>query len=71
MTLFAHDPNVAALNFASGVMPGGGVRFGAMAQEEALCLSSGLLHELEDNLGYYEANRTKGAPPEPRPTPLV
>lgn len=55
---------VTILNFASGVMPGGGVRFGAMAQEEALCLSSGLLHELEAHLEYYEANHTKGVPPE-------
>ena len=53
---------VAVLNFASGVSPGGGVRFGAQAQEEALCLSSGLLHGLEANLEYYLANRADDAP---------
>lgn len=55
---------VTVLNFASGVSPGGGVRFGAMAQEEALCLSSGLLHGLESHLEFYEKNREEGAPGE-------
>lgn len=48
---------VTILNFASAVMPGGGVRWGALAQEEAICLSSGLLHGLEEQLDYYEDNR--------------
>lgn len=55
---------VTLLNFASGVSPGGGVRFGAMAQEESLCLSSGLLHGLEALLEFYEKNLEAGAPPE-------
>jgi uncharacterized protein (TIGR02452 family) len=55
---------VTVLNFASGVMPGGGVRYGARAQEEALCLCSGLLYGLEELLGYYEANLQDGAPKE-------
>jgi uncharacterized protein (TIGR02452 family) len=53
---------VTVLNFASGVSPGGGVRAGAMAQEEALCLSSGLLHGLENHMGYYWDNRADDAP---------
>ena len=55
---------VTMLNFASGVMPGGGVRYGSMAQEEALCLSTGLLHGLEGLPEFYERNRKEGAPPE-------
>lgn len=55
---------VTVLNFASGVSPGGGVRWGSKAQEEALCLCSGLLWSLEANLPYYESNRAEGAPAE-------
>jgi|APSaa5957512622_1039677.scaffolds.fasta_scaffold23328_2 uncharacterized protein (TIGR02452 family) len=53
---------VCVLNFASGVNPGGGVRHGAKAQEEALCMCSGLLHGLETHLDYYKANRADDAP---------
>jgi uncharacterized protein (TIGR02452 family) len=52
------------LNFASGVQPGGGVRFGAVAQEEVLCLSSGLLYGLEGFPAFYMKNREEDAPPE-------
>ncbi len=55
---------VAVLNFASGTMPGGGTRYGYLAQEEALCFSSGTLHGLEDNLEVYNRNRAWDAPPE-------
>ena len=55
---------VTVLNFASGSMPGGGVRYGSLAQEECLCLSSGLLHALEGQMEYYEANRAEEAPHE-------
>lgn len=58
------DHAVCVLNFASGVSPGGGVRFGAMAQEEALCLASGLLHGLEANPDYYLRNQEDDAPDE-------
>ena len=54
---------VTVLNFASGVSPGGGVRYGYRAQEEDLCLCSGLLYGLEDNIPYYNANRAVDAPP--------
>lgn len=53
---------VCVLNFASGINPGGGVRRGSRAQEEDLCLSSGLLHGLEANQSFYDANRAESAP---------
>ena len=55
---------VTLLNFASGTMPGGGTRYGSTAQEECLCLSSGLLHGLEGLLEFYERNRADDAPHE-------
>lgn len=47
------------LNFANPVHPGGGVRQGAVAQEEDLCRRSSLLLSLESDtaLRYYEFNR--------------
>lgn len=53
---------VAILNFASATSPGGGVRFGAHAQEESLCLTSGLLHCLESNPEFYKANEILANP---------
>lgn len=49
---------VTVLNFASGVNPGGGVRHGAVAQEEDLCRATGLLHGLESLPGFYAKNQT-------------
>lgn len=50
---------VLALNNASPVNPGGGVRKGARAQEEDLCRKSTLLMSLEseDAFEYYDYNR--------------
>ena len=41
------QPRVLVLNFANAFHPGGGVRYGAMAQEEDLCRKSSLLRSLE------------------------
>jgi uncharacterized protein (TIGR02452 family) len=51
-----------SLNFANGVVPGGGVLAGARAQEETLCRSSALLRTLEGD-PMYGAHR-QGAPYE-------
>lgn len=54
------DGKVAVLNFANPVNPGGGVRYGAMAQEEMICLRSTLLKSLESSeaMKYYDYNRS-------------
>ena len=51
--------NVLVLNFANPVTPGGGVRGGAVAQEEDLCRKSSLLLSLESQAAwdYYAAHR--------------
>jgi uncharacterized protein (TIGR02452 family) len=50
---------VAALNFASAIVPGGGFLSGARAQEESIARSSGLYHALEgrDIYAYHRAQR--------------
>ena len=50
---------IAVLNFANPVHPGGGVRHGAKAQEEDLCRRSSLLLSLENGSSkeYYEYNK--------------
>ena len=52
------DKKILVLNFANPIHPGGGVRRGAMAQEEDLCRRSSLLLSLENSAArdYYEFN---------------
>ena len=52
---------VLVLNFANATHPGGGVRYGDVAQEEDLCRRSTLLVSLEGDQAreYYDYNRKK------------
>ena len=50
-----------ALNFASGIHPGGGFLSGARAQEEVLCRSSALFQTLVDD-PMYEEHRQRRRP---------
>lgn len=54
------DHTILVLNFANPVHPGGGVRRGAVAQEENLCRKSSLLFSLESEQAqtYYHYNRS-------------
>jgi len=56
---FGFAGNVCAMNFASAKNPGGGVRTGAVAQEEALARASALVRCIQANPGYAENKRTK------------
>ena len=53
------DKDTAILNFANFTTPGGGFIYGAMAQEEALCLESTLYPVISDRKleSYYFANK--------------
>jgi len=58
--LLGAGKRVAVLNFANPHEPGGGVRRGAMAQEECLCRSSNLFFALDQNTfarEYYKWHR--------------
>lgn len=56
---YSGGKRTAVLNFANPMMPGGGVRYGAMAQEECLCRSSTLYMCLTsaNAAEYYEFHR--------------
>ena len=59
------DKKITVLNFASAVNPGGGVKFGARAQEESLCRCSTLYTALDRKWlwdKYYGPNRNAGDP---------
>ena len=62
--LVEHGLRPLALNFANGVVPGGGFLNGARAQEENLCRSSALHETLVDDV-MYEQHRGR---PEPDST---
>ena len=49
--------NIIALNFANGVVPGGGYALGAKAQEESLCRASMIYYTIKDVKEFYSANR--------------
>lgn len=56
------ETNIAVLNFADAVTPGGLFLEGALTQEEALCRTSGLYSCLTSPRAraYYEANKLEG-----------
>ena len=54
----SNQERVAVLNFACPIEAGGGVRRGAVSQEETLCLRSSLLESLENANDYYTYNRS-------------
>ncbi len=49
--------NIIALNFANGVVPGGGYALGAKAQEESLCRASMLYYTIKTVKEFYAVNR--------------
>ena len=54
---FYQGHNVAILDFADGLTPGGEVMKGATTQEEQLCRRSNLYRYLENGYKYYDVNR--------------
>ncbi|MFL8710922.1 TIGR02452 family protein [Clostridioides sp. GD02377] len=61
ISLNKETSDIVALNFANGIVPGGGYITGATAQEECICRGSLLYSCLINNTDMYEENRRLGS----------
>lgn len=61
ISLNKETSDIVALNFANGIVPGGGYISGATAQEECICRGSLLYSCLINNKEMYEENKKLGS----------